>query len=73
MRRTTVYLPEDLKGRLERVAAADSVAEAELVREGVLKVVEERERLRPRVPLFESGDATLAERVDEHLRGFGTR
>ena len=73
MKRTTVYLPEELKAELERVAAADMVAEAELIREGVRRVVEERGQRRPQVPLFESGDATLAERVDELLRGFGER
>jgi hypothetical protein len=26
-----------------------------------------------RLPLFESGQPDLAERVDEHLRGFGER
>lgn len=73
MVRTTVYLPEDLKAALEQVAQTEGRSEAELIREGVRRVLDEREPRRPRIPLFESGDPTLAERVDELLAGFGER
>lgn len=71
MVRTTVYLPEASKAALERIAAQDGCTEAELIRRGVQQVIESRRRRTPRVPLFRSSDPTLAERVDEHLQGFG--
>ncbi len=71
MRRTTVYLPEELKAALERAAVASGRSEADLIREGVEYVASRADRPRPRVPLFDSGDPTLAERTDELLDGFG--
>ncbi len=72
MKRTTVYLPDDLKAALERTAAAQGRSEAEVVRSAVAAATAEQAHPRPRVPLFDSGDATLAERVDEELAaGFG--
>jgi Ribbon-helix-helix protein, copG family len=73
MIRTTVYLPQDLKLALERVARVEGRSEAQLIREGVQQVVTRHSPQRPRIPLFESGDPTLAEHVDEHLDGFGER
>ena len=67
MVRTTVYLTEELKLALERVARAQQRSEAQLIREGVRQVVE-HDAPSPRIPLFDSGDPTLAERVDELLR-----
>ena len=71
MKKTTVYLPDDLKAALERAAAEKGKSEAELIRKAVEELVRGLERPRPRLPLFSSGDPTLAERVDEELRGFG--
>jgi Arc/MetJ-type ribon-helix-helix transcriptional regulator len=73
MKRTTVYLPEDLKEDLERAARLTGVSEAELIREGVRHAVATRSNRRPRIPLFRSTDPTLAERVDELLAGLGER
>lgn len=71
MIKTTVYLPEELKARLERVAAEQGRSEAQVIR-AALEAYTSRERPRPRAPLFASGDPTLARRVDETLaRGFG--
>jgi hypothetical protein len=67
MKRTTVFLPDQLKKRLERTARRRGMSEAELIREGVELVTAPE----PRLLLFASGDPTLAERVDEALRGFG--
>jgi hypothetical protein len=67
VRRTTVYLPDDLKAALERTAAGQGRSEADLVREGVHLVSERYATPEPRLPLFASGDPTLAERVDEAL------
>ena len=72
MRKTTVYLPDDLKAALERVAAAQGRSEAELIREAIRELTRRLEPPRPRLPLFSSGEPTLAERVDEELKkGFG--
>lgn len=67
MRRTTVYLPDDLKAALQRTAAGQGRTEAELIREGVRLVTERNATPEPRLPLFESGDGSLAEVVDEAL------
>jgi len=72
MQKTTVYLPDDLKAALERTAEETGKSEAELIREGIKQVVEQRVPPPPRFGIFESGDPTLAERVDELLaEGFG--
>jgi Ribbon-helix-helix protein, copG family len=71
MRKTTVYLPDPLKASLEHMAAATGRSEAELIREAVASLVGAAEPVRPRFPLFESGDP-IADRVDELLaEGFG--
>lgn len=71
MKKTTVYLPEDLKSALERIAAERGRSEAALIREAVRELVRGTEPPRPRLPLFSSGDPTLARRFEEELRGFG--
>ncbi len=71
MRRTTVYLPDDLKIALEHAASTSGRSEAELIREGVEYVASRVASPRPRLPLFDSGDPTLAERAEELLDGFG--
>ena len=72
MRRTTIYLPDGLKAALERTAAAQGTSEAEVVRAALVAATTEHAHPEPRLPLFDSGDPTLAERVDELLAdGFG--
>ena len=72
MKRTTMYLPDDLKAALERTAAARGTSEAEIVRSALASATAEHAYPPPKVPLFTSGDPTLAERVDEELaEGFG--
>jgi hypothetical protein len=72
MKKTTVYLPDDLSSALKRAAVESGRSEADLIREGIATVVDSRLTPRPRIPLFTSGDGTLAERVDELLaEGFG--
>lgn len=75
MVKTTVYLPDELKASLERLAAEENRSEAELIREAIRVRVEQRERPRPRVPLVDRplGDPEASERVDELLAGFGTK
>ena len=72
MRRTTIYIPDDLKEALERAAAAEGRSEAEVVRSALATATAEHTYPPPCLPLFSSADPTLAERVDEELaNGFG--
>ncbi len=71
MKKTTVYLPEDLKAALERAAGARGCSDADLIRRAVRELTGNLEPPRPRLPLFSSDDPTLARRFDEELRGFG--
>jgi plasmid stability protein len=72
MKRTTVYLPDELKAALERTAAAEGRSEAEVLRAALATATAAHTSPPPRLPLFASDDETLAERVDEELaRGFG--
>jgi Arc/MetJ-type ribon-helix-helix transcriptional regulator len=71
MIKTTIYLPESLKRQLQRLAKRLGRSEAQLIRDAVERLVEERPTPRPRLPLFASNDPKLAEHVDEALAGFG--
>lgn len=71
MKKTTVYLPDELKAALERAAAREGRSEADLIRQAVRDLTRTSEPPRPKLPLFSGGDPTLAERFDEELRGFG--
>ena len=72
MRRTTIYLPDELKAALERTAASQGTSEAEVVRAALADATRDHAHPRPRLPLFDSGDPTLAERADDELAaGFG--
>jgi hypothetical protein len=71
MRKTTLYLPDDLKAGLERAAAEAGCSEAELIREGIRLALARREPPPPTIPIYVSEDPHFAERVDEHLAGFG--
>lgn len=67
MIKTTVYLPEALKARLERLAAEQRRSEAEIIR-AALEEFTARARPRPRLPLYTAGDtetnvAELAEQI----------
>lgn len=73
MEKTTVYLTDELKRALRRTARATGRSEADLIREGIGSVVGTHRIAEPRLPLFDSGQPDLAERADEHLRGFGER
>ena len=73
MNKTTVYLPEDLKQSLQRMAAVTGRSEAELIREAVAARVRVSDHPRPRGQLFTSGDSSFAEHAAEALAGFGER
>lgn len=69
MKRTTIYLPDDLKARLEAEAKRRGVTEAQVIREAVDK---ETRRPRPRGGIL-TGGTLDARDIDttEALRGFG--
>ena len=71
MRKTTIYLPEELKRAVEAQAERHGISEAEVIRAAIRKGVEDGAPP-PRPGIF-SSDELLAERVDELLVGFGER
>ena len=74
VKRTTIYLNEEQKQKLEEVAAQTSRTESDLIREGVDQVIDaHRPRRRKPRPLFALNDPVLdnPERIDEALEGFG--
>lgn len=73
MKKTTLYLPDELKDEIAIVARQCGVSEAEFMRSALAESVRHRVRPKPRAGLFESDDPHLSERVDELLEGFGER
>jgi hypothetical protein len=69
MRKTTVYLSDDLKLRLKRVAGDRGVSESEVVRAAIDEYT--RTHARPRLPLFSIGEFEPITDWDEAMRGFG--
>ncbi|MGH2449680.1 MAG: CopG family transcriptional regulator [Candidatus Limnocylindria bacterium] len=67
--KTTVYLPEPLKKRLETVAHQEGISEAQLVRAAIEHYTTEHVRPRPKLPLFRTLEP-IAD-WDEAMRGFG--
>lgn len=71
MEKTTVYLPQDLKAAIKRVAQQRGVSEAEIIRESIREVVG-GVRPQPRGGLY-SGPEPIARQADDLLDGFGRR
>jgi hypothetical protein len=71
MHRTTVYLPDDLRRAIKEVARSEEESEATFIRRALERAVSDARPPRPRLPLFSSGDESLADNVDEALTGFG--
>jgi hypothetical protein len=73
MKKTTLYLPDDLKKRIEAVARQQQRPEADVIREAIADAVRRPGAPPPRVPLTGRGlgDPTVADRVDELLENFG--
>lgn len=47
--KTSVYLDEDQKARLDEVAAMSGRSQADLIREGIDQVIQDHLRVRPRM------------------------
>jgi hypothetical protein len=73
MEKTTVYLTAGQKRALARVAKASGRSEADLIRDGIETVTSRHRTAEPTLPLFESGQPDLAQRVEDLLDGFGER
>lgn len=73
MKKTTVYLPDELEQVVARIAAESGRSEAEVIREAITGLARARPRPRPTGSLFESGDPSLSVHVEEALVGFGDR
>lgn len=71
MQKTTLYLPDDLKEAVKRVAADRNVSEAEVIRQALREAISSG-RPRPRGALFSSGNPA-ARHDEELLAGFGER
>jgi len=73
MKKTTIYLPDDLKDRLETIAQSEGRTVAELIRDAIATAVAARRPPHPRVPLpgMTLGDPSVAERAGELMEGFG--
>lgn len=71
MRKTTVYVPDELKRALAQTAASRGCSEAELIREALRAVTVCATPPRARLPLFSSRNPRLTERIDNALAGFG--
>lgn len=66
--KTTVYLPDDLKAAVERTARQRGCSEAEVIRQAIAAGVDTP---RPNAGIIDG--PAIADRVDEHLTGFGDR
>jgi len=73
MKKTTLYLPDDLKQRVEEVARKRKQSEANVIRDAIAAAVDELAPPRPTIPLTYKalGDHLLSERVNEALEDFG--
>jgi Ribbon-helix-helix protein, copG family len=72
MRKTSVYLPDELKGRLAQAAEISGTSEATIIRSALEHWL--ASMLRPSSTMFgtlDFGDPLFAEQVDQHLTGFG--
>ncbi len=73
MKKTTVYLPPELKRALTTLARQRRCSEAEVLRDAVSRLAGEAGAPAPRLPLFRSSGPSIAEEVDRALEGFGLR
>ncbi len=71
MHRTTLYLEDDVRARIAAVAKATGRSQAEVIREALRSVL--MHRARPRSLGLGRGGASLSDRADDFLDGFGER
>lgn len=71
MVKTSVYLPEEQKARLDEAAAASGRSQADLIREGIEQVIQDHLRVRPKMKARFSAPPVVG-RVDELLGDLGS-
>jgi hypothetical protein len=73
MKKTTIYLPDELKKRLQYVSRTTGRSEATVIRDAISAATASGGGPVPRIPLMEQGlgDPTITENVDAFLDGFG--
>jgi len=72
VKRTTIYLPDEMKSAIEREAARLGVTEAEVIRGALSEQLGRGKQRNLNLPLFPEGlGFDLAGRVDEFMEGFG--
>jgi hypothetical protein len=73
MKKTTIYLPDELKQRLGEIARSTGRPEAQVIRDAISTATREASTPMPHVPLMKRGlgDPTIAESVDVLLERFG--
>jgi hypothetical protein len=71
MTKTTVYLPDDLKKALAKLAAEQRRSEADLLREAVASLTAGSACPAPRLPLFRAKGPSIAGNIDKALDRFG--
>jgi hypothetical protein len=66
--KTTIYLPEDLDGKLDAEAVATGVSKAELIRRAIAMLLA-RSAVRPSdpLPVFRSGRSLTADQMDDDI------
>ncbi|MFV1961482.1 MAG: CopG family transcriptional regulator [Acidimicrobiia bacterium] len=70
MKRTTIYLPDEMKTAVEREAARRGITEAEVIRDAVQDHLNEAVTPMHDLPVFAEGfGVEIATRVDELLEG----
>ena len=73
MKKTTLYLPDELKKRVESAAEEGDRSEADVIRDAIAAAIPDYRPPAPRLPLpgVKLGDPTIAERAGDLMDGFG--
>jgi Arc/MetJ-type ribon-helix-helix transcriptional regulator len=73
MKKTTLYIPDELKAQVESLARSERRSEADVIRDAISTAVASRQPPEPRVPLpgVRLRDASVAERANKLLDSFG--
>lgn len=71
MRKTTIYLRDEAKDALEQIARHEHAKEAELIREAIDRLIADRKRPKPTIPLFRSGLPSIASDPRSAIDGLG--
>jgi len=73
MKKTTIYIPTELKRDLDAASAREGRSSADFIRDAITSAIDAQRAPDPRVPLTTRGlgDPTIAERTDELLEHFG--